>query len=160
MSAGRYAVSFVCSGNICRSPMAESIFREYLDKAGLAELVEVNSAGTGGWHVGEPMEERAAQTLAAAGYPTEHAAAQVGPEHLGSDLILAMDRGHYQALLRLVDDPARLRMFRSFDPDADPADLDVPDPYYGPSEDFDEVLTMVESAMPGLVEFVRAQVAA
>ena len=161
MSSKRYAVSFVCSGNICRSPMADSIFRQHLDKAGLADLVDVNSAGIGGWHVGEPMEERAAQTLAAAGYATEHAAAQVGPEHLGADLILAMDRGHYTALLRLVEDPAKVRMFRSFDPAAgpdDPADLEVPDPYYGPNEDFDAVLSMVEAAMPGLVEFVRAQV--
>jgi protein-tyrosine phosphatase len=139
--------------------MAESIFRLHLDKAGLAELVEVNSAGVAGWHVGEPMEERAAETLAAAGYPTEHAAAQVGPEHLGADLVLAMDRGHYKALLRLVDDPARVRMFRSFDPAADQADLDVPDPYYGQREGFDELLTMLVAAMPGLVEFVRAQVA-
>ena len=158
MSAGRYAVSFVCSGNICRSPMAESIFRQHLDKAGLAGLVDVNSAGIGGWHVGAPMEEQAADTLASAGYPTEHAAAKVGPEHLGADLILAMDRGHYKALLRLVDDPAKVRMFRSFDPAADPDDLDVPDPYYGPREDFDELLSMIEAATPGLVEFVRAQV--
>jgi protein-tyrosine phosphatase len=159
MSAARYVVSFVCSGNICRSPMAESIFRQHLDKAGLADLVEVNSAGIGGWHVGEPMEERAAETLATAGYSTEHAAAQVGPEHLDADLILAMDRGHYKALLRLVDDPAKVRLFRSFDPAADQADLDVPDPYYGPREGFDELLPMLAAAMPGLVEFVRAQVA-
>jgi protein-tyrosine phosphatase len=139
--------------------MAESIFRRHLDKAGLAELVDVNSAGIGGWHVGEPMEERAAETLVGAGYPTEHAAAQVGPEHRGADLILAMDHGHYQALLRLVDDKATVRMFRSFDPTADPNDLDVPDPYYGPRETFDELLVMLEAAMPGLVEFVRAQAA-
>jgi protein-tyrosine phosphatase len=138
--------------------MAESIFRQHLDKAGLADLVDVNSAGIGGWHVGEPMEERAAETLTTAGYPTEHVAAQVGPEHLDSDLILAMDRGHYKALLRLVDDPAKLRMFRSFDPGADSADPDVPDPYYGPRDGFDELLGMLEAAMPGLVDFVRAEV--
>ena len=109
MSDTRYLVSFVCSGNICRSPMAESVFRRHVDKAGLAELVEVNSAGIGGWHVGEPMDERGAQTLAAAGYPTEHGAAKVGPEHLRADLVLAMDRGHYRALLGLVDDPAEVR---------------------------------------------------
>lgn len=138
--------------------MAESIFRQHLDKAGLADLVDVNSAGIGGWHIDEPMEERATETLAAAGYPTVHAAAKVGPEHLNADLILAMDTGHYKALLRLVDDPAKVRMFRSFDPAADPDDLDVPDPYYGPKEDFDELLTMLEAAMPGLVAFVRAEV--
>ncbi len=155
MTGERYAVTFVCSGNICRSPMAESVFRRHVDKAGLADLVEVSSAGIGGWHVGEPMDERAAETLAAAGYPTEHGAAKVGPQHLGADLILAMDGGHYQALLRLVDDPDRVRMFRSFDPAADSDDLDVPDPYYGPTDGFDELLAMIEAAMPGLVEFVR-----
>ena len=152
-----YLVSFVCSGNICRSPMAESVFREHLAKAGLAGLVDVNSAGIGGWHVGEPMDERGAQTLAAAGYPTEHGAAKAGPEHLGAELILAMDRGHYRALVQLVDEPDTVRMFRSFDPAADPDDLDVPDPYYGPADGFDALLAMIEAAMPGLVEFVRAE---
>ena len=153
-----YLVSFVCSGNICRSPMAESVFRQHVAKAGLAERVEVNSAGIGGWHVGEPMDERGADTLAAAGYPTEHGAAQVGPEHLRADLILAMDRGHYRSLLRLVDDPGTVRMFRSFDPSADPDDLDVPDPYYGPTDGFDALLPMIEAAMPGLIDFVRTEV--
>jgi protein-tyrosine phosphatase len=154
----RYVVTFVCSGNICRSPMAESVFRRQVDKAGLAELVEVSSAGIGGWHVDEPMDERAAETLVGAGYPSEHAAAQVGRRHLGADLVLAMDGGHYKALLRMVDDPDRVRMFRSFDPAADPNDLDVPDPYYGPTDGFSALLVMIEAAMPGLVEFVREQV--
>ena len=158
MTGERYAVSFVCSGNICRSPMAESVFRRQVEKAGLADLVEVSSAGVGGWHVGEPMDERAAETLAAAGYPTEHEAAKAGPAHLGADLILAMDGGHYEALLRLVDDPERVRMFRSFDPAANPDDPDVPDPYYGPTDGFDELLAVIEAAMPGLVEFVREHV--
>jgi protein-tyrosine phosphatase len=152
-----YLVSFVCSGNICRSPMAESVFRWHVAKAGLAELVEVNSAGIGGWHVGEPMDERGAETLLAAGYPTEHAAAQVGPPHLDADLILAMDRSHYRALLQLVGDQTKVRMFRSFDPAADPDDLDVPDPYYGPTDGFDALLAMIEAAMPGLIDFVRTE---
>lgn len=158
MTVDRYAVTFVCSGNICRSPMAESIFRRHLDEAGLADLVDVSSAGIGDWHVGEPMDERAAETLAAAGYPTEHAAAQVGRRHLAGDLLLAMDSGHYKALLRMVDDPDKVRMFRSFDPAADPNDLDVPDPYYGPTDGFAELLGMLEAAMPGLVEFMRERV--
>jgi protein-tyrosine phosphatase len=138
--------------------MAESVFRQQVAKAGLADLVDVNSAGIGGWHVGEPMDERGAETLAAAGYPTGHGAAKVGPEHLGADLILAMDRGHYRALLQLVDDPDKVRMFRSFDPAADPDDLDVPDPYYGPTDGFDALLAMIEAAMPGLIDFVRTEV--
>ena len=69
-----------------------------------------------------------------------------------------MDRGHYRSLLHLVDDPGKVRMFRSFDPSADPDDLDVPDPYYGPADGFDAVLTMIEAAMPGLIDFVRTEV--
>ncbi len=152
-------MAFVCSGNICRSPMAESIFRRHLDEAGLADLADVRSAGIGDWHVGEPMDERAAETLVTAGYPSGHVAAQVGPGHLAGDLLLAMDSGHHKALLRMVDDPDKVRMFRSFDPAADPNDLDVPDPYYGRDDGFAEVLRMLEAAMPGLVEFVREQVA-
>ncbi len=159
MGGVRYSVCFVCSGNICRSPMAELVFTQRLHEAGLAELVEVSSAGTGGWHTGEPMDDRAARVLAAHGYPNRHTAARVRPAQLGADLVLAMDSGHRRELLRLVEDPAGLRMFRSFDPaTAGASDLDVPDPYYGPDLGFDELLAMIEAAMPGLVEFVAEQV--
>jgi protein-tyrosine phosphatase len=122
----------------------------------LADRVRVSSAGTGPWHVGEPADARARRTLSSAGYPTEHVAAQVDDDHLSADLLLAMDSGHEKALRRLVGDPGRVRMFRSFDPDAG-GDLDVPDPYYGGAEGFPEVLAMIEAAVPGLLEYVRAQ---
>ncbi|WNM32981.1 low molecular weight protein-tyrosine-phosphatase [Streptomyces sp. Li-HN-5-11] len=151
-------ICFVCSGNICRSPSAALVFAEHLRRAGLGGSVRVSSAGIGPWHVGEPVDERAAEVLARHGYPVEHVAAQVGAEHLGADLFLAMDRGHDKALRRLVDDPSRVRLLRSFDPAA-AGDLDVPDPYYGGPEGFDEVLVMIEAAMPGLLAWTRGRLA-
>ncbi|WP_189224603.1 low molecular weight protein-tyrosine-phosphatase [Saccharothrix coeruleofusca] len=145
-------VSFICTGNICRSPVAAIVFREHLRRAGLTG-VEVTSAGTGGWHVGDPADPRAAKSLADNGYPTEHTAAQVEQNHLDADLLVALDSGHARTLRRMVADPDRVRLLRSFDPDAD--DTDVPDPYYGDEEDFDTVITMVEAAMPGLLAWVR-----
>ncbi len=137
--------------------MAAVVFREHLRRAGLDDRVRVTSAGIGGWHVGQPADSRAARTLARAGYPTEHVAAQVGPEHLDADLLVAMDSGHEAALADLVGEE-RVRMFRSFDPAADGdlrGDLDVPDPYYGRRDGFTDVLTMIEAAMPGLLTWVR-----
>ncbi|EWM13843.1 protein-tyrosine phosphatase [Kutzneria sp. 744] len=147
-------VSFICTGNICRSPMAELVFREHLRREGLADVVEVNSAGTGPWHVGEPADERARRTLARHGYPTDHVAAQVDNRHLGADLLVALDSGHARTVRRVADDPERVRLLRSFDPDAG-EDLDVPDPYYGEQDGFEEVLAMVEAATPGLMTWVR-----
>ncbi|MGA6154298.1 low molecular weight protein-tyrosine-phosphatase [Stenotrophomonas sp. NPDC087984] len=147
-------ICFVCSGNICRSPSAALVFAEHLRRAGLDGAVRVSSAGIGPWHAGEPIDERAGELLARHGYPVEHVAAQIGAEHSDADLFLAMDHGHAKALRRRVDDPSRVRVLRSFDPAAT-GDLDVPDPYYGGPEGFDEVLTMIEAAMPGLLTWVR-----
>lgn len=129
------------------------VLAAHLEQAGLRD-VAVTSAGIGGWHAGEPMDPRARRTLADHGYPTAHTAAQVDASHLGADLLVAMDDGHRAALLRRVEDPERVRLMRSFDPAAG-GDLDVPDPYYGDDEGFDEVLAMVEAASPGLLTWVR-----
>jgi protein-tyrosine phosphatase len=134
--------------------MAELVFREHLRREGLADVVEVNSAGTGPWHVGEPADERARRTLARHGYPTDHVATQVDNRHLGADLLVALDSGHARTLRRIADDPARVRLLRSFDPDAG-EDVDVPDPYYGEPVGFEEVLAMIEAASPGLMTWVR-----
>ncbi|WP_307821686.1 low molecular weight protein-tyrosine-phosphatase [Streptomyces coffeae] len=149
---------FVCTGNICRSPSAALVFAEHLRRAGLDGTVRVSSAGIGPWHVGEPIDERAGAVLTRGGYPVEHIAAQVGAEHGDADLFLAMDVGHEKALRRLVDDPSTVRLLRSFDPDAH-GDLDVPDPYYGDPEGFDEVLAMIEASVPGLLAWVRERLA-
>ncbi|MGO1049168.1 low molecular weight protein-tyrosine-phosphatase [Crossiella sp. CA198] len=145
-------LSFVCTGNICRSPIAAIVFREHLRRAGLAERVKVTSAGTGPWHIGEQADHRARAVLAGHGYPAEHIAAQVGPVHSDADLFLALDAGHQRELRRLVT--GEVRLLRSFDPAAG-EDLDVPDPYYGGRADFAEVLGMVEAAVPGLLDWVR-----
>lgn len=132
--------------------MAAIVVGEHLRRAGLDD-VDVISAGTGAWHVGDPADPRAQKVLLDHGYPTEHVAAQVGPEHLAADLLLAMDTGHYR-VLRGMADPDKVRMFRSFDPDAG-TDLNVPDPYYEGIDDFEVVLKMIEAATPGLIQWVR-----
>jgi low molecular weight protein-tyrosine phosphatase len=146
-------ICFVCTGNICRSPMAGLIFTEHLRRADLDGHVRVSSAGTGPWHAGEPMDRRARNVLAAHGYPTEHIATQLTGDHLAADLLVALDHDHLRGLRRLVADRERIRLLRSFDPDA--TDLAVADPYYGTSADFAEVLAAVEGAVPGLLAWIR-----
>lgn len=152
----RVHVCFVCTGNICRSPMAEIVFKGALRREGLADRVQVSSAGTGDWHVGGPADPRSAETLRRAGYGCKHVAAQVGAQHLSADLVVALDSGHLAVLRRLVAQPDRVVLLRSFDPAAD-GDLDVPDPYFGGNHGFDEVLGMVHAAVPGLLAWVRSR---
>ncbi|WP_285654833.1 low molecular weight protein-tyrosine-phosphatase [Actinomycetospora sp. NBRC 106375] len=147
-------VVFVCSGNICRSPVAEKVFRAKLAEAGLSDGVEVSSAGIGSWHAGEPMDRRAAAILRERGYDTTHTARQVERGQLGADLLVAATDDHVRDLVAAGADPERVVLLRSFDPDA-PAGAEVPDPYYGGPGGFDEVMDMVEAAMPGLVAEVR-----
>jgi protein-tyrosine phosphatase len=145
----------VCSGNICRSPMAELVLQAELDDAGLGDVVRLSSAGTGGWHEGEPADKRARATLKAHGYPTKHVASEVSEEDLEADLLLAADQGHAEFLRARVDDPAKVRLLRSFDPSA-PDGAEVPDPYYGGDDGFEDVLGMIERAVPGLLDWVRS----
>lgn len=142
-TGGRYAVEVVCLGNICRSPSAGVVLAAKAAAAGLDDVV-VTSSGTADWHTGKPMDPRSADVLSRAGYdPTRHRARQVSAAALASyDLVLAMDRSHLAALLELGADPDRTRLFRDFDP-VDPGE-DVPDPYYGGPDGFEEVLSMVE----------------
>ncbi len=151
-------VVMVCTGNICRSPSAEVVLRAQLAAAGLSDRVTVTSAGTGGWHINEPMDDRAAQTLAARGFATGHRARRVEVADLASaDLLVAMDRGHLRFLRELAaGSPAagRIRLLREFDPAAG-TDLDVPDPYYGGPEGFERVLDLIEAACTGLVAHLR-----
>ena len=163
LPSGPYRVCFVCLGNICRSPMAEVVLRAELDRAGLAGLVEVDSAGTGDWHVGGPMDRRARAELSRRGYDgSAHRARQFQPSWFGRhDLVLAMDLANLEDLRAMAPDAAaagRLLLFRSFDPamGADPAADDlyqgaVPDPYGGPAEDYQVALDLVEAAVQGLV---------
>ncbi|WP_300008052.1 low molecular weight protein-tyrosine-phosphatase [Pseudonocardia sp.] len=148
------SIVFVCTGNICRSPIAEKVFAHELERAGLADGVNVTSAGTGGWHVGGPADDRAVALLRAEGYAHDHVARQVDAEQLGADLIVALDDSHRRDLQRLVPERDRVRLLRSFDPAA-PEGAGVPDPYYGEEDGFAEVLAMVRAAVPGLLDWVR-----
>jgi protein-tyrosine phosphatase len=146
----RVHVTFVCSGNICRSPMAEKMFAHQIADRGLAERVRVSSAGTGGWHAGDAADSRARKVLEAHGYPSDHVAAQVGDDHLAADLVIALGRNHMRLLTQLGVEPERVRMLRSFDPRSARHPLDVEDPYYGGMTDFEDVFTVIEAALPGL----------
>ncbi len=150
---GRYAVALVCLGNICRSPTAQVVLEQRLAEAGLGERVVVHSSGTGDWHVGSPMDRRAAATLAASGYdPSRHRARQYDDSWAAShDLVLAMDRDN---LADLGGRSERVGLFRDFDP-LDPG-AEVPDPYEGGTDAFAEVLTIVEHTCAALVADLAA----
>jgi protein-tyrosine phosphatase len=156
-----YRVSFVCTGNICRSPMAASVFRARVAEAGLDGLVEVDSAGTDGWHEGDGADPRAVAVLEEHGYGTDHAARRFQASWFSRlDLVIALDSGHRKTLRRLApteQDAQKVHLLRSYDPDAGD-DLDVPDPYYGSMDGFEECLEMVEAASTGLLAAVREEV--
>jgi protein-tyrosine phosphatase len=141
-------VALVCLGNICRSPTAHVVLEQRLAEAGLDDRVVVHSSGTGDWHVGDPMDRRAAATLTAAGYdPSRHRARQYDASWAGHhDLVLAMDADN---LADLGGRSERVGMFRDLDP-VDPG-ADVPDPYYGGTDGFAAVLEMVERTSDALV---------
>ncbi len=152
-------VTFICSGNICRSPMAEKMFADQLRRRGLADAVRVTSAGTGNWHVGKGADARATRVLHAHGYPTDHRAAHVDDDHLAADLVVALGRNHVRLLRELGVDDDRIRMLRSFDPRSGAYALDVEDPYYGDHDDFEQVFAVIEAALPGLHDWVDKQLA-
>jgi protein-tyrosine phosphatase len=148
---------FVCLGNICRSPTAEGVMRGLVRDAGLEDRIEIDSAGTGGWHVGARPDARSAAAARRRGIVLEGAARKVEPRDFADfDLLLVMDReNHAELLSRAPDDEARakVRYLREFDPEsAARGDLDVPDPYYGGKRGFDDVLDLVEAACRGLLE--------
>jgi protein-tyrosine phosphatase len=154
-----YRVAVVCLGNICRSPIADVVVNALLREAGLADNVEVTSCGTGTWHVGEPMDERAAAVLTESGYDAgRHRARHFGPDWHDHDLILVMDHANLADVLAELpaDRHDRVRLFRSYDPEVEATDPDevpdVPDPFYGGADGFEEVLAIVERTAHHLVE--------
>ncbi len=155
-------VLFVCLGNICRSPTAEGVMRALVSEAGMEDSVQLDSAGTGAWHVGSPPDRRASKAASARGVELEGHARQVRPEDFEVfDLLLAMDRENERELRRQARDEeerAKVRLLREFDPGSARAagDLDVPDPYYGAGGGFEEVFELVHAACAGLLEQIRA----
>ena len=155
-------ILFVCMGNICRSPTAEGVMRAQLRQAGLENEVEIDSAGTGGWHAGEPPDERATAAAHRRGIELDGAARQVRPDDFDDfDLIVAMDGRNLRELQALAPDDearAKVRLLREFDPaTAGSPDVDVPDPYSGGERGFEDVLDMVEAACRGLIAELRAR---
>ena len=151
---GPYRIAVVCTGNICRSPMGHVVLESALSAAGVE--VRVESYGTGGWHVGDPMDSRAAAVLTDAGYDaTRHRAAQftaaLTDRH---DLVLAMDGSHVRELLDLGVAPDRLLLWRDFDPDGSG---DVDDPYYSRGEAFLRVLEVCERTADEIVRELKGR---
>ena len=161
-SVVRQRVLMVCMGNICRSPTAEGVLRRKLEQAGLHAAVEVDSAGTHGWHEGAPPDPRSQEHASRRGYDLSRLRARpVRDADFDSfDLILAMDRDNLSALKDDCPGPhlQKLRLLMEFAPVG--LGSVVPDPYYGTSRDFDRVLDLVEAACDGVVEYLRSEVAA
>jgi len=147
-------------GNICRSPTAEGVMRGLLREQGLEGAVEVDSAGTGGWHVGDPPDARATAAARSRGITLDGAARVVRRGDFDDfDLILAADRRNLRELRAAAPagSRARIQLLREFDPASDGApDLDVPDPYYGGDDGFEHVLDLVDAACRGLIDELRA----
>jgi protein-tyrosine phosphatase len=146
-------------GNICRSPTAEGVMRRLLREQGLEGEIEIDSAGTGGWHAGAPPDARATEAAHRRWIVLEGAARKVVPSDFDDyDLLLAADRENLADLRALAPDAearAKVRMLREFDPASQGRDLDVPDPYYGGPGGFEDVLDLVEAACRGLLDEVR-----
>jgi protein-tyrosine phosphatase len=162
---GTFTLCFVCSGNICRSPMAEVMITEAARREGLASVLIMWSAGTGGWHIGDPAYPDTIEALHRHGYDgTEHRARQFTQADLqGVDLVVVMDRGHLRTVegyRRRAGGRTPIRLLRSFGTDRDRAGDDVPDPWGEGPGVFDAVHDMIADATPGLLSHVRSELAA
>lgn len=168
-SRARYRVIVVCTGNICRSPLAEYLLRHAFEKAGLGEQVVVDSAGTTSWEAGNPADHRTLAVLRRNGHEglggSGHLARQFERTWLEErDLVLAADRGHLidlQRLARTDEQRAKVRLLREFDPaSVASGELDMDDPWYGDDASFDQTYAEILAAVDGVVGHVRSQLEA
>lgn len=147
-------ICFVCLGNIVRSPLGENMFRHLAEQAGVGDQYEVDSAGTGSWHVGESPDRRMRQVAARRGFKYDGQARQFRQRDFDQfDLIIAMDtdnRANLRRLARNAADEAKIQLMRAFDPQGGP-NATVPDPYYGGIDGFENVYDIVERSCQGLL---------
>jgi protein-tyrosine phosphatase len=155
-------VLFVCTGNICRSPTADGVFRHIVKKAGLADRISCESAGTHGYHVGEAPDPRSQHAAGCRGYDLSALRARrvERRDFEEFDYLLAMDEGHLQLLARQCppQHAHKLKLFMEFG--ADPMLREVPDPYYGGAPGFERVLDLVEQASQGLLDHLKSRIKA
>lgn len=148
------SVLFVCLGNICRSPLAEAVFRQVVVDAELEPRFRIDSAGTSGYHDGEPPDRRTADVAARRGVRVEGASRRIRPEDVAAfDYLVVMDEENRRAVERLVaagPADAEVRLFREFDPRAN-GNLEVPDPYFGGPDGFEDVHDLVVRSARGLL---------
>lgn len=160
MARDPFRILFVCLGNICRSPIAEGLFRHHVEAAGLGDRFVIDSAGTSGWHTGKPPDERMCRTARERGVDiTGQRARELTRDDLATqDLIVVMDRQNLANTRRLADDDegaSKVVLFRSFDPEADGDE--VPDPYYGDMDGFSHVYDIVDRGCRALLAHLRRQ---
>ena len=153
-------VSFVCLGNICRSPLAQGVFQDLVNREKLDHKIIVTSAGTSSWHIGDLPDERMRQKAQSKGIQLENRARQFqSKDFYQFNLVLAMDQSNLAKLKEMAPrklPEGKIMLFRSFDPESN-GDLDVPDPYYGGSQGFETVYQMVERTCPPLLDYIKSR---
>lgn len=157
MKNGRISILFVCLGNICRSPLAESVFRHLVRERGIEDRFVIDSAGTSGYHAGDPPDARSVQTARSRGIEVTGTSRQITPADLQHyDYVIAMDGENLRNIEELpgAGDDVRIHLLREWDPEAPGAD--VPDPYYGGPRGFEQVQDIVERSCEALLESLLA----